>query len=75
MTKSGTRFLISGFWRKLKFLTQRRQFERDLDEEMRLHREMIGPDARRFGNATLLKEASREVWRTYTAAEVADRHS
>ena len=49
-------------WRKLKFITRRRQFERDLDEEMRFHREMLEPGTAGFGNATLLKETSREVW-------------
>src|ERR1700683_4374704 len=50
------------FWRKLEFITRRRQFERDLDEEMRYHRELLEQGPPRFGNATLLKEASRGVW-------------
>src|SRR5438094_754685 len=53
---------LQKFWRKLKFITRRRQFERDLDAEMRFHREMLESGAPRFGNATLLKEASRDVW-------------
>jgi putative ABC transport system permease protein len=55
----------------------RRQFEDDLEDEMRLHKELrqkeyrelgIDPDSaryiaqRRFGNDTLLKDASREMW-------------
>src|ERR1700680_4699399 len=55
-------------WRRLVFLFRRRQFDRELDEEMRLHLEMKsehqGRDAarRQFGNVTLLREASREMW-------------
>ncbi len=58
-------------------LVRRRQFDADLEEEMRLHLEMrereqiekgIAPEEahyaarRQFGNATLLKEVSREMW-------------
>ena len=55
-------------WRKLRFLFRRRQFDRDLEEEMGFHLDMKaadqGPDrARRsFGNMTLLREASRQAW-------------
>jgi putative ABC transport system permease protein len=65
------------FWRRIRFFINRRQFERDLDEEMRLHKELrqqeyrkagIDPESaryqaqRQFGNDTLLKEVSREMW-------------
>jgi predicted permease len=58
-------------------LTHRQQFDADLEEEMRLHRELREQDqvrvglsakearhaaSRRFGNATLLKEQSHMVW-------------
>ncbi len=56
-------------WQRLQFLFHRRRLEADLDEEMRLHRELraqkLGdPQAaqRRFGNTTRLKEDSREAW-------------
>ena len=64
-------------WRRVRFFINRRQFESDLDEEMRLHKELrqheyrkrgIDQDSaqheaqRRFGNVTLLKETSREMW-------------
>ncbi len=64
-------------WRRLRFLILRRQFERDLDEEMRLHKELRQQEYRRegndpesaryraqrqFGNDRLLKEVSREMW-------------
>ena len=47
-------------WRRLLFLLRRRQFDRDIEEEMRLHRELAG--ARRFGNELLLREESRDSW-------------
>jgi hypothetical protein len=58
-------------WRKERFIVYRQQFERDLDEGMRLHNELrkqeyrnVGIDddsarykaQRRFGNETLLKD-------------------
>jgi len=59
---------FSEVWRRLLFLFRRRQFDRDLEEEMRFHMEMkareAGPVAaqRKFGNAALLQEDSREAW-------------
>jgi putative ABC transport system permease protein len=65
------------FGRRLATLVRRNQLHRELEDEMRLHRELreqqnieagMTPDEahyaaeRRFGNATLLKEASREMW-------------
>jgi len=58
-------------------LLRRRQFDADLDEEMRLHRELrqqeqiaagVEPEEaqyaarRRFGNPIVLREESREMW-------------
>jgi predicted permease len=63
--------------RRLRFLFRRGRFDRDLEEEMRLHLELqaeanreAGMDAeearyaarRRFGNPTLLRETSAETW-------------
>ena len=48
-------------WRKILFRLRRRQFEEELAEEMRLHRELLGT-RRRFGNTTQLAETSRETW-------------
>jgi len=53
--------MLGELWRKLGYLLNRRNFERDLDEEMRFHIQQMG-DRRKFGNATLLKEVSREMW-------------
>src|ERR1700689_5006081 len=68
---------IGEIWRRLGMLMQREKFARELDEEMRLHREMRGRElaargvegdearyaaARAFGNATALGERGREAW-------------
>ncbi|HXJ91377.1 MAG TPA: ABC transporter permease [Terriglobia bacterium] len=64
-------------WRRVKFLFQRGQFQRDLDEEMRHHLELgarthaeagESPEESRFaaqrelGNALRLREESRDMW-------------
>jgi hypothetical protein len=64
-------------WRRIQFLFRREQWDRDLQDEMRFHREMrerrnrergMPPaDARsaaerKFGNATLLRESARDAW-------------
>src|SRR5712691_9978379 len=64
-------------WRRVVFLFCRRQFEADLDEELRFHLEMKteayrseGAGAvearfaamKRLGNAATLKERSKEMW-------------
>jgi hypothetical protein len=68
---------LSELGRRLWMLMRRRQFDADLEEEMRLHLELreqeriragLSPRearqaaSRRFGNATLLKEKSHMVW-------------
>lgn len=68
---------IGEIWRRLGMLMQQEKFARELDEEMRLHREMRGRElaargveaeeaghaaARAFGNATALAERGREAW-------------
>lgn len=65
------------YWRKLLFLLKRREFDRDLQEEMRQHAEMkvrrniaAGMDPvearyaaqRQLGNTTLQQEESRQNW-------------
>ena len=64
-------------WRRFRFLIARDQFERDLEEEMRLQKDLreeqyrnLGIDRhfarlkaqRQFGNDMLLKEVSHEIW-------------
>jgi predicted permease len=68
---------MSELWRRLGMLFRRERFDRELEEEMQFHLEMQaeenqenGLDAkearhaarRQFGNATLLRETSREMW-------------
>ena len=68
---------MNELWRRLRVLFRRDRFDRELEEEMRFHREMQAEEkqrngvpageagyaaAREFGNALLLKEASGEVW-------------
>src|ERR1041385_2810222 len=54
-------------WKRMQLLAGRRQFEADLAEEMRLHREMAaevyGQDGvKAFGSVALSLEDSRAVW-------------
>jgi putative ABC transport system permease protein len=51
---------MSEMWRRLRYLFNRKQYEQDLADEMRLHRELAS--RRSFGNVTQLQEASRAVW-------------
>ncbi len=64
---------MTKLWRRLLFLFRRERFDRDLDDEIRVHLEMkaeagggdtdAGYAARRqFGNSQLLRETSREMW-------------
>ncbi len=68
---------IAELWRRLLFLLRRGQLDRELEEEMRLHLDMkieenvgrgMSPEQaryaalRQFGNQTLLREVSREMW-------------
>ena len=68
---------IGELWRKLTLLLRRRQFDRDLQQEMQFHRDMqeqqnqaggmTAADARstarrRFGSGLAWQKASREAW-------------
>ncbi len=68
---------LSRLWRRLLFYARRDRFDRELEEEMRFHLEMraeenlaagISPEEaryaaqRQFGNQTLLREVSRDMW-------------
>ncbi|MGH9939930.1 MAG: ABC transporter permease, partial [Blastocatellia bacterium] len=68
---------LSQLWRRLLFYLRRERFDRELEEEMRFHLEMkaeeklaagISPEEaryaaqRQFGNQTLLREVSRDMW-------------
>jgi hypothetical protein len=68
---------LSQFGRRLLMLFRRSQFDRDLEDEMRLHRELreqeqleagVAPEEaryaarRRIGNDLVLREESRDMW-------------
>src|SRR5262245_5806270 len=68
---------LSQLWRRLLFYLRRDRFDRELEEEMRFHLEMKAREnaeagmkseearyaaRRQFGNQTLLREVSREMW-------------
>jgi putative ABC transport system permease protein len=68
---------LSQLWRRLLFYIRRDRFDRELEEELRFHLEMkeeenleagISPEEaryaarRQFGNQTLLREVSRDMW-------------
>jgi putative ABC transport system permease protein len=56
------------FRRRVRYLFDRKQQERDLADEMRLHRDLVAQTSAResprrsFGNVAQLQEASRAVW-------------
>jgi predicted permease len=54
---------MGAFFRRIYYLLNRRKLERDLAQDMAVHREMLSAGSRRdFGNPTLLLERSREAW-------------
>src|SRR5215510_3704664 len=68
---------LSQLWRRLLFYARRDRFDRELEEEMRFHLEMKAQEnaeagmerlearyaaRRQFGNQTLLREVSRDMW-------------
>src|SRR6266542_5296710 len=68
---------LSQLWRRLLFYLRRDKFDRELEEEMRFHLEMKAEEnlaagisleearyaaQRQFGNQTLLREVSRDMW-------------
>jgi len=51
------------FFRRIYFLLNRRRLERELANDIAVHREMMSTDARKdFGNPTLLREQAAQVW-------------
>src|SRR5262245_33279619 len=68
---------FSQLWRRLLFYKRRGRFDRELEEEIRFHLEMKAEEnlaagkspeearyaaRRQFGNQTLLREVSRDMW-------------
>jgi predicted permease len=55
--------MILGEWgRRVWYVLNRARFERELAEEMAAHREMLGGEPQRFGNALRIREEAREAW-------------
>ncbi len=51
------------FFRRLRYLMNRRRLDRELENDMEFHREMSAREGRKsFGNVLRLREESREVW-------------
>src|ERR1044071_3053184 len=50
------------FFRRIYYLLNRRRLERELENDIEAHREMLGENRRGFGNTTLARERSREAW-------------
>ena len=51
------------FFRRVYYLLNRSKLERELQTEIDFHREMLSAESRKdFGNPTLMRERSREVW-------------
>lgn len=51
------------FFRRLRYLLHRRQYDRELQMDMEFHREMaVRAGRRNFGNTLRLREQSREAW-------------
>ncbi|HST79996.1 MAG TPA: ABC transporter permease [Verrucomicrobiae bacterium] len=54
---------MSEFFRRIYFLFNRRRLDAELANDIAVHREMMGGEScRDFGNPTLLREQSEEVW-------------
>lgn len=51
------------FFRRIYYLLNRRRLERELANDVEVHREMMGHDSRNdFGNTLRVREQSREAW-------------
>jgi putative ABC transport system permease protein len=54
---------MSEIFRRLRYLLNRRRFDRELASEMEAHRELAARDGGKpFGNALRLREEARDVW-------------
>ena len=50
------------FFRRLRYLLNRRRFDRELASDLEFHREMAAAESRPFGNTLRLREEAREAW-------------
>ena len=52
---------MNEFFRRIRYLLNRRRFDRELASDMEFHRKMAGTD-RSFGNTLRLREDARQAW-------------
>ncbi len=52
--------MMGEFFRRIYYLLNRRRLERELRNDIEVHREMLGDNRKNFGNATLLQEQSHQ---------------
>ncbi|HEY2171734.1 MAG TPA: ABC transporter permease, partial [Candidatus Angelobacter sp.] len=51
------------FFRRIHYLLNRNKLDRELQNDIEFHREMLSRESRKdFGNAVLARERSREAW-------------
>ena len=54
---------MAEFFRRIYYLLNRSRLDRELQNDIEAHRDMMSPDNRSdFGNPSLLRERSREAW-------------
>src|SRR4030088_454837 len=53
---------MNEFFRRLRYLLNRRRFDRELANDLEFHREMAGREGRHLGNTLLLREEARDAW-------------
>ena len=53
---------MNEFFRRLRYLLNRRRFDRELAADLEFHREMASGHNRPFGNTLHLREEAREAW-------------
>jgi hypothetical protein len=55
--------MMSEIFRRIRYLLQRRRFDRELESDMEFHREMAAREGRsNFGNVLRMREQAREAW-------------
>jgi predicted permease len=53
---------MNELFRRVRYLLQRRRFDRELASDLEFHREMAAREGRHFGNALRLREEARDAW-------------
>lgn len=54
---------MGSFFRRIYYLLNRRQLQRELENDMQVHRELMSEENRRaFGNAAVIREQANDVW-------------